>query len=271
MEVYKQPKLVPFLKWAGGKRWLIDKEPQVFPQEFNTYFEPFLGSAAVYFFLRPQSAVLSDLNQELVDTYNALKSDWKLVRRYLMAHNNRHSKDYYYEVRAQRPRSLYSRAARMLYLNRTCWNGLYRVNLKGEFNVPIGTKKSAILDTDDFEITANQLNGAEIICRDFEEIIDSARLGDFVFVDPPYTVKHNFNGFIKYNETLFAWDDQVRLKKTVDRAVSRGVKVLVLNAAHASVEELYSEYEMRKISRKNVLSGKSEFRGSYEELLVKCW
>lgn len=271
MDIITQPRMIPFLKWAGGKRWLIDKEPQVFPQEFNTYFEPFLGSAAVYFYLRPKSAVLSDLNQELVDTYNALKTDWELVRRYLVAHNNRHSKDYYYEVRAQRPRSLYSRAARMLYLNRTCWNGLYRVNLKGEFNVPIGTKQNALLDTDDFETTASQLSGADIICRDFETTIDSAKQDDFVFVDPPYTVKHNYNGFIKYNETLFAWEDQVRLKLAIDRAASRGVKVLVLNAAHSSIEELYCEYQMKKLSRKNVLSGKAEFRGTYEELVVRCW
>lgn len=270
MDIKVEPKLLPFLKWAGGKRWLTSSQNDIFPSDFNTYIEPFLGSAAIYFHLAPKKALLSDLNQELIETYTAIKHDWKLVKRYLTKHHNSHSKDYYYKVRAAKPTLSNSKAARMIYLNRTCWNGLYRVNLQGRFNVPIGTKTNALLDTDDFEQTSKLLKGAKLSCCDFEETINKAESGDFVFVDPPYTVKHNYNGFIKYNQTLFAWQDQERLKLAVDRAVHRGAKVLVLNAAHDSIRELYSEYSQQKLTRKNVLSGKSEYRGKYEELAVYC-
>lgn len=262
--------IIPFLKWAGGKRWLTHLQQDIFPEDFERYIEPFLGSGAIYFYLSPQKAVLSDLNQELIDTYNAIKYDWQLVKRYLTAHHNKHDADYYYQVRSSQPTSLNGRAARMLYLNRTCWNGLYRVNLKGEFNVPIGTKTSAILSSDNFKGTSKLLKKASIICSDFEETIDKAKKGDFIFIDPPYTVKHNLNGFIKYNEKLFAWSDQVRLKESVDRAVKRGATALVLNAAHDSIRELYSDYNQEELSRSNVLSGKPEYRGTYDELAIFC-
>lgn len=264
-------RLTPFMKWAGGKRWLVEQELDLFPSSFRTYLEPFLGGAAVYFHLRPKSAILSDVNQELIDTYVAIKTDWRLVLRYLREHQRNHSKDYYYKIRASSYRSLFTRAARVLYLNRTCWNGLYRVNLKGEFNVPIGTKTDVLLGSDDFPRVAELLGGARIICNDFEETINMAKSGDFVFVDPPYTVKHNFNGFIKYNEKLFAWEDQIRLRDAIVRAAERGAKVLVLNAAHDSIRDLYSDFYQIELSRSSKISGKPEYRGTYAELAVKCW
>lgn len=266
----KSIRLQPFLKWAGGKRWLISQEPSIFPEKFETYFEPFLGGGAVFFHLAPSKAVLSDINEELIDTYQAIKQNWKLVRRYLVSHHNMHCKEYYYNTRSLQAKSLCSRAARMLYLNRTCWNGLYRVNLKGTFNVPIGSKTNVLLETDDFQSTAALLSNASIYAQDFENTINQAGSSDFVFIDPPYTVKHNLNGFIKYNETLFAWEDQVRLKDAVDRAVGRGAKVLVLNAAHESIRELYADYDQIELTRKNLISGKVQARGKYEELAICC-
>ena len=138
------------------------------------------------------------------------------------------------------------------------------------FNVPIGTKTNVILKTDDFSKTAKMLSNCNITCQDFEQTVNQANDGDFVFIDPPYTVKHNYNGFIKYNETLFTWADQVRLKVSVDRAVARGAQVLVLNAAHQSIKELYKDYDQQLLSRSNVLAGKASFRGKYEELAIPC-
>jgi DNA adenine methylase len=217
--------VVPFLKWAGGKRWLIPHAGNLFPDSFDRYIEPFLGGGAVFFHLKPQKAILTDINGELIQTYKAIRDNWRLVFSHLQRHQDNHSSDYYYEIRASKPRTPATKAARMLYLNRTCWNGLYRVNLKGEFNVPIGTKNTVLLDSDDFPALAKLLEGVRLECNDFEWAIDQATEDDFVFVDPPYTVKHNLNGFIKYNETLFAWKDQVRLRDAVDRAVRRVLKL----------------------------------------------
>jgi len=263
--------LQPIVKWAGGKRWLVRKKIDLFPTKFNNYFEPFLGGAAVYFHLQPKSALLSDVNAELINVYTAIKEDWERVASLLRSHQRRHSKDYYYQVRNQRPRTIFTKAARTLYLNRTCWNGLYRVNLQGEFNVPIGTKENVLMDIDSFPKIAEIFQGAEFKVCDFEATLDLAQEGDFVFIDPPYTVKHNYNGFIKYNENLFRWEDQVRLKNAVARATNRGAMVLVLNANHESVVSLYKGYEQIVLSRSNVLAGKSEFRGTYQELAIKCW
>lgn len=270
MEKRSQSQVVPFLKWAGGKRWLLQTNGKLVPDEFNTYLEPFLGSGAVFFALRPTKSILSDLNEELVNTYSCIKSNPKLIQRYLNEHQRRHSKEYYYQLRGKSLSSPYTRAAKFLYLNRTCWNGLYRVNLKGEFNVPIGTKSSVSMDTDNFGLTSKVLEKAEIKCADFESTINCAKKGDFVFVDPPYTVKHNLNGFLKYNEKIFSWEDQLRLKSSIEKALDRGVKVTMSNANHSSIVDLYEDLcEIETISRASVLSGKREFRGKTTELLMR--
>ncbi|MBY5930799.1 Dam family site-specific DNA-(adenine-N6)-methyltransferase [Halomonas sp. DP8Y7-3] len=264
--------VLPFLKWAGGKRWLVRDHPDIFPADFNTYIEPFLGSGSVFFHMQPKKALLSDANKELIITYQALRNRNRKVESLLKRYHACHSEEFYYFMRGQEPKKQEEIAARMIYLNRTCWNGLYRVNLSGRFNVPKGTKKNVILDTDNFKETARLLRRSKIVHSDFEKIIDSAQENDFVFVDPPYTVKHNLNGFVKYNEKLFSWDDQVRLKLAIDRATARGAKVLLTNADHESILSLYDNYISRNtLSRNSVLSGKSEFRGEFSELTIKCW
>ncbi|RAR64733.1 DNA adenine methylase [Onishia taeanensis] len=264
--------VLPFLKWAGGKRWLVRDHPEIFPTEFNTYIEPFLGSGSVFFHLQPQQALLSDANQELITTYRALRNRNRMVENLLKSYHEQHSEEFYYFMRAQTPTRQTEIAARMIYLNRTCWNGLYRVNLSGKFNVPKGTKSNVVLDTDNFRETAKLLRRSVITHSDFEAIVDAAQENDFVFVDPPYTVRHNYNGFVKYNEKLFSWEDQVRLKHAIDRATERGAKVLLTNANHESIIELYQDYVQHStLSRSSVLSGKSEFRGKYSELAIQCW
>lgn len=263
--------LQPIVKWAGGKRWLIRQTEGLFPDSFNHYYEPFLGGGAVFFHLKPLSATLSDVNAELINVYQSIKDNWQTVAKLLREHQVRHSTDYYYQMRSEIPRASSAQAARTLYLNRTCWNGLYRVNLKGEFNVPIGTKTNVLSDIDNFEALSVLFKTVKFSVQDFEQNVEAAKKDDFIFIDPPYTVKHNYNGFVKYNENLFSWEDQVRLRDAVVRAVKRGVKVLVLNAYHDSIKNLYSDFEQIALSRSNVLAGKSEFRGRYEELAIKCW
>jgi DNA adenine methylase len=260
----------PFLKWAGGKRWLAAKFPEFFPSEFNNYFEPFLGSGAIFFHLQPKNAVLADLNFELIEAYSAIKNDWQRVFDHLIVHQHKHSVEYFYAVRKQNLRNEFTRAARLIYLNRTCWNGLYRVNLKGEFNVPIGTKTKVISEDENFLEIANLLGKAELIHNDFETVINRAKAGDFLFVDPPYTVKHNYNGFIKYNENLFAWEDQIRLRDAVLRASNRNVKILMTNACHESVKNLYQDnFDVHVVERKSAISGSNIGRGNYEEIIVQ--
>jgi DNA adenine methylase len=263
--------VVPFLKWPGGKRWFVNRHLDVLPRTYRRYIEPFLGSASVYFAIRPERAVLADVNAELVDTYRAIRWRPQQVGLALEAHARRHSDEYYYHVRSATPDSLIERAARTLYLNRTCFNGIYRVNLSGQFNVPRGSKNSVILDTDDFAGVSKVLRSAELRCCDFECVIDDAETGDLIFADPPYTVRHNTNGFIKYNEQLFSWDDQERLAASLSRAVERGVSVVATNANHASVRDLYAQHGFRQthVSRFSSISAASATRRQYEELILR--
>ena len=260
----------PFLKWAGGKRWLTGRTSMQAPDEQGTYFEPFLGSAAMFFHLRPFQSVLSDANKSLIEAYQAIRADHEKVAAHLKKHAAKHSIEYYYIVRAMNCRTEFSRAAQFIYLNRTCWNGLYRVNKNGVFNVPVGTKLKVILDDDDFAGVARMLKRCELSNADFECQIDRAKSGDLIFADPPYTVRHKHNGFIKYNENLFSWEDQVRLKEALLRAKIRGARIALTNADHVSIRNLYEQdFSITELSRYSAISGASGSRGNYPELLIE--
>lgn len=262
-------RLTPFLKWAGGKRWLVRAQPDLFNVEYNNYYEPFLGGGAVFFHLEPSTAILSDKNEHLINLYNQIKSAPKELYNELKKHQELHSKEYYYLIRSARPDCPTKRAAQFLYLNRTCWNGLFRVNLKGDFNVPIGTKSTVIIQDENFEEISKRLRNATIFTGDFEATIDKAGNGDLLFVDPPYTVKHNNNGFVKYNESIFSWDDQERLAASLTRADARGVKIISTNADHKSVRSLYQDkLNIHTVSRASVLAGKSSARTNTTEILI---
>jgi len=260
----------PFLKWPGGKRWFVQNHSNWLIRAKKRHIEPFLGGGAVFFHLGPKKAVLSDSNEALIETYIAIRDDPDAVSELLRFHHDHHSRSYYYEMRDRRPRNIEVRAARFLYLNRTCFNGLYRVNLNGVFNVPIGSKTAVTLPTDDFAATSHLLRSAKLIASDFERVIAKACAGDFVYVDPPYTVKHNNNNFVKYNEHIFSWADQIRLAKAVRTAALRGAHILISNADHPSVRELYGEnvWSQLSVSRFSRLASSSPFRRRTTELVV---
>lgn len=260
---------IPFLKWAGGKRWLATSRPEWFPKVTGRHIEPFVGSAAVFFATQPKSAILSDTNSRLIECYSVIKRKPDEFSAEFSKLARSHSKEFYYQTRAKKFRSEVRRAAQFLYLNRVCFNGIYRENLRGEFNVPIGSKSSAALSTDDFQATSQALENAELRVSDFEPVIDNAMEGDFLFVDPPYTTKHNLNGFVKYNQKIFSWDDQIRLAGAVCSAVERGVSVLVSNADHQDVRELYKEFiPVKSIGRASVIASSATNRGKTTEMVA---
>lgn len=262
--------IAPFLRWAGGKRWLIHNYPEMFPASFDKYIEPFLGSGAIFFSLKPKKAILSDLNEDLIDVYKVIKTDAKKLHKLLNYHQRKHSKKYYYEIRGKIPKSDTYKAARFIYLNRTCWNGLYRVNMKGIFNVPIGSKVNVVLPTDDYQGLSNLLKRANLAIGDFEPIIAKAKENDFVFIDPPYTVKHNNNNFRKYNELIFSWEDQIRLRDSLFEARDRGAKILVCNADNSAVKYLYRGFgRMKKVYRNSLLAANPTKRQRISEIVIR--
>jgi DNA adenine methylase len=262
--------MVPFLKWPGGKRWLIARYASLLPSAFGRYFEPFLGGGSVFFHIEPDRAVLGDTNAELIATYRAVKHRRMRLEKLLAAHQRRHSPEHYYRVRDTVPGDWVERAARTIYLNRTCFNGMYRVNLAGEFNVPIGTKTAVLMPTDDFAGAARLLRRAKLLVSDFEPLIDEAEEGDLVFADPPYITGHNNNGFVKFNDLLFKWTDQVRLANALARARDRGVKVVATNAAHSGVRDLYRQrgFKLQTVERYSSISGTAEYRAHFQELII---
>lgn len=267
-EVHKK-RLLPFLKWAGGKRWLADQYPEIFHENCERYVEPFLGGGAIFFAKNPESALLSDANGALIECYEVVRDHPEQLMRRLEFHQECHNAEHYYSVRAEIPSDRIARVARFLYLNRTCFNGLYRVNLQGVFNVPIGTKTAVVLPTDDFIGASEALKNASLSVADFERILDQCAEGDFAYLDPPYTANHNNNGFLKYNEKIFSWSDQVRLKNAALSAAGRGAKVVVSNAAHASVVDLYRNVgDVIFVSRASVLAADRSKRGAVQEILV---
>lgn len=258
----------PFIKWAGGKRWLLESEQLRLPQFDGRYFEPFLGGAAVFFHLTPARAVLSDVNPKLINAYRAVQSDWRLVEDELKRMQRLHSREFYYQERDRERRRMHTKAAQFLYLNRTCWNGLYRENLSGRFNVPIGTKSQVIMPDDDFEHASKLLENAELSICDFEETLSRAGQDDLVFLDPPYTTAHNTNGFLKYNQKIFSWNDQIRLRRCAEAARSRGARIVLTNANHETIHDLYSDLGTPEIvSRMSVISGNSSGRVRTSEVL----
>lgn len=262
-----------FLKWAGGKRWFVNHENQRFPLEYNRYIEPFLGGGAVFFYLEPRESIISDINNELISTYIALRDDVESVYRNLRIHERKHSREYFYQIRERSTRTSATLAARMIYLNKACFNGIYRVNKQGKFNVPFGTRDEIAFDFESLRESSSLLQNSQILCQDFEVTIDMAQEGDFVFCDPPYAVIDEENRFVGYNADVFSWQDQVRLANALERAKNRNVKIIMTNVEHREVRRLYETiggFTMDTVQRQCFISGTAEGRRAYQELIVSA-
>jgi DNA adenine methylase len=258
----------PFLKWAGGKNWLMPHIHKYKPLKFKRYFEPFLGSGSIFFSLRHKPAILSDLNKNIIQVYIAVRDEpIKLINK---IRKMKYDKDYYYFIRDEyKPRSIVNQAARIIYLNRTCWNGLYRENRAGKFNVPFGKfNNPCICDKENLMSTSELLQSVEIHDGDFEGVLLSARKGDFIFLDPPYISSHKNNGFLKYNNKIFSWEDQERLARIVKMLDKKGCHILMTNAYHKSVMDLYREFNFSFESRYSSIAADNTKREVISELLI---
>lgn len=260
--------ITPFLKWAGGKQWLVPYLEPLLNSISGKYIEPFLGGGSIFLSIRPKNAWLSDRNRELIETYLAIKMDAQSVIRQLQKFS--FTKECYDRVRNSKPRSMVKKAAKLIYLNRTCWNGLYRVNRRGDFNVPMGSFDSEpnFVVEDRLKAAQKALKSVHISCQDFEDGCNEATLGDTIYLDPPYTVAHKNNGFLRYNERVFSWEDQVRLARVAKRLKEKGCKVIVSNADHESIKELYAGFCITRIERKSLVAGEISKRRSITELLI---
>ena len=262
----KSKRIKPFLRWAGGKQWISNRLSKLIPPYTGTYFEPFLGGGSLYFATLPKKAVLSDVNPRLIETYQQLRDAPLEVIDVLDKWTN--DEQTYYRVRRMNFDDTIPRAAQFIYLNRTCWNGLYRVNRQGKFNVPFGHHGRTIFDAQHLMDVAESLKNAEVHHADFDQILKQAQEGDFIYLDPPYTSLHDNNGFRQYNESLFSWRDQQRLGRTAVCLAERGCTVLVSNADHETVLGLYPGFPHRRVARHSILAASSKFRRPTSELLI---
>ena len=271
-------KAKPFVKWAGGKRQIIDELKKYIPDEFNTYYEPFIGGGALLFELAPKKAVINDSNAELMNVYQVLcyDSKFKKMCRVLNNYEANHSEEFFYEIRNKDKNkntfnrlSDYTRAARTIYLNKACFNGLYRVNSKNEFNVPFGKKsKVNTYDGNNLITVSNYLtmNDIKILNKDFEEVLKDAKKGDFVYFDPPYDSDNNI--FTSYTEEGFGKEEQRRLAKVFKELDQKGVYVMLSNHNTILINELYKDYHIHVIEAKRNINSNGKKRGKVEEVII---
>lgn len=270
LEKVAKNKIKPFLRWPGGKRWLVDMiKDSINLSPNGKYIEPFLGSGALFFALTPSVAELSDTNEELIELFVIMRDKPNELRERMLYLQKHHSHENYYMVRSSCPKTAVNRAARTLYLNRTCFNGMYRVNKEGKFNVPIGTKYNCTYDLQLFSEYSKILRNAQIYKADFERVIANADAGDFVFADPPYAVSGK-EVFTKYNDQLFVWNDQLRLFNSLIEAKNRGVNIISTNAYCEELVNMYSQsgFYVKRVNRHCSIAGNPDKRKQVTELLI---
>lgn len=262
----------PFVKWAGGKRKLIGIITQYLPKHWNTYIEPFVGGGALLFHLQPKTAIISDTNSELINAYRVIKENpYKLIE--LLEHmKSHHSKEYYYYIRDKfLPKDNIEKAARFIYLNRTCFNGLWRVNKQGKFNVPMGRYKNPkIVDRDNILAVHNYLsnNDITILNEDFEKVSLLAKPGDLVYFDPPYLPSDGSSKFTSYTSDNFGMEDHIRLRDTFQKLSSQGVFVILSNSDSPIIRELYRDFTIVEIETSRFINSRGNARRGWKELLI---
>lgn len=273
----KPSTLKPFTKWTGGKRKLLPELLRLAPKNYNTYYEPFIGGGALFFELAPQEAVINDFNAELVNAYQQIKDQPEQIINFLAKHQEHNSKDYYLDLRSAdrdgrlEKMSKSERAARLLYMLRVNFNGLYRVNSKNQFNVPYGRYKNPkILDEELLRAVSNYLNFADItiLSGDFEKAISTVQARDFVYFDPPYIPLTETSSFTSYTHEGFSYDDQVRLRNTFKLLDERGAYVMLSNSSSPLVEELYNGFNIHYVETVRTNGAKASSRGNISEIIV---
>lgn len=259
----------PFLKWVGGKTQLLPALRPALPETFGRYFEPFLGGAALFFDQKPVSACLTDVNEELINAYAQIRDDVEGVIRALAKY--KYDKDIYYTVRAQNPKRLrkVNRAARTIFLNRTGFNGLYRVNSRGGFNVPFGRYDNPLIcDAENLRACSRVLAGHTIAVRPFEEVLDHAQAGDFVYFDPPYLPVSRTADFTAYAAGGFSFAQHQLLAAVVRELIDRDVRVLLSNADVPEARKLYRGLKVRTVTASRRISASNSGRAGVTEVLV---
>lgn len=268
----------PFVKWAGGKRQIIDKLKEYVPDEYDTYYEPFVGGGALLFELSPKKAVINDLNKELMNVYRVLcdEDKFKKMCSVLNSYEKEHSEKFFYELRNKDKNkntfnrlSDYTRAARTIYLNKACFNGLYRVNSRNEFNVPFGKKNKVNTYEGSNLITVSNyltMNDIKILSEDFEEAVKTAKKGDFVYFDPPYDSETST--FNSYTENGFGKEEQIRLAKVFKKLDEKGVYVMLSNHNTSLINKLYAGYNIKVIEAKRNINSNGQKRGKVEEVII---
>ncbi|MDC6362555.1 MULTISPECIES: DNA adenine methylase [Flavobacteriaceae] len=261
---------IPFLRWTGSKKWFVKKGIEKFiPKKFLGYHEPFLGCGAIFFHLNPNGNVyLNDLNDELINAFVEIQKGPQAVISSLKKFKN--SEEDYYRIRSMKCRTDHTKAARFIYLNRTAFNGIYRVNPKGGFNVPYGRRKNVDLITESNLIKVHhKLQGVELSSNDFYSQLKNVRKDDLVYLDPPYTVAHENNGFIAYNSKLFSLEDQERLVEMVRKINEIGAYYILSNAEHPTIRSYYRGVgEIYSVERPSIVGGRTKTRRNYKELII---
>lgn len=269
-----QQETYPIVKWVGGKRQLMFELLKNMPENYNRYFEPFIGGGALFFELQPDNAYISDLNEELINLYKVVRDNVEELITDLQKHDI--SKEYFIEIRnidrteEYKNWSNVKKASRFIYLNRTCFNGMYRVNSKGEFNVPFGHYKNPrILDENNLINCSNLLQRTEIRHADFSEILKKVKKRDFVYFDPPYVPLSETSSFTSYTKDGFDLDMQFKLRDVCDELDSMGVKFLLSNSDTKLVNELYENYNIKKVFASRQINANADGRGKITEVLVR--
>lgn len=269
--------IVPVLKWAGGKRKLLQDILKYVPDKFSVYYEPFLGGGAVLLNLKPSKAVVNDINEELITVYTVIRDSVEELIEDLKRHKN--EEDYFYKIRSRdRDREEYNKlssiekASRVIYLNKTCYNGLFRVNQCGEFNSPFGRYKNPDIVNDvALRTLSNYLNKENITlrCGDFEKAVKGIREDSFVYFDPPYDPVSDSSNFTGYYSGGFGRAEQIRLKQLCDKLNQKGVKFLLSNSSTGFITDLYKDYNITIVQASRAINSKGEKRGKVDEVLVR--
>lgn len=276
--MYKDPVLKPILKWVGGKRQLLLKIMPLIPDNVSVYVEPFVGGGAVLFEYQPKRAIINDYNEELMNVYKVIKESPDELIKILITHKENNSKKYFYTIRAVDREENYmekfsnvERAARTIFLNKTCYNGLYRVNSKGQFNTPYGRYKNPNIVDEQLIYAMSEYfnkNDITIMNSDYKDALKYLDKDSFVYFDPPYLPISDSSSFTSYTQNGFTFEQQIELKEQCDILHQNGIKFLLSNSDHPFIRDLYKDYYIKTVHAKRTINSKANKRGEIKEVLV---